>query len=52
MLEGRVEIEIGDGSRRIFGPGDILLAEDTRERSHISRTVDNQPRKSIFVTLD
>lgn len=51
-LEGSVEIIVGDGSSRILGPGDILLAEDTTGRGHISRAVDNQPRKSIFVTLD
>jgi len=51
-LEGNVEITIGDGTSRILGPGDILLAEDTSGRGHISRAVNNQPRKSIFVTLD
>ena len=51
-LEGSVEIITGDGSSRILGPGDILLAEDTTGRGHISRAVNNQPRKSIFVTLD
>jgi hypothetical protein len=52
MLQGTVEIETGDGARRRFGPGDILLAEDTTGRGHRSRTVDNQVRKTIFVTLD
>ena len=51
-LEGQVEITVGDGTRRIFGPGDIFLAEDTTGRGHISRAVNNQPRKSIYVTLD
>ena len=51
-LEGSLEIILGDGSSRILGPGDILLAEDTTGRGHISRAVNNQPRKSIFVTLD
>jgi len=51
-LEGQVEIVIGDGTKRQFGPGDILLAEDTTGRGHISRAVNNQPRTSIFVTLD
>ena len=51
-LEGSVEIVTGDGSSRILGPGDILRAEDTTGRGHISRAVNNQPRKSIFVTLD
>ena len=51
-LEGEVEIEAGDGTVRRFGPGDIMLAGDTTGRGHISRTVNNQPRKSIFVTLE
>lgn len=52
MLEGEVEIELSDGSRHHFGPGDILLAEDTTGRGHISRALHNQPRRSIFVTLE
>ena len=51
MLEGEVEIEVGDGTRRCFGPGDILLAEDITGQGHISRAVAGRPRKSIFVTL-
>lgn len=51
-LAGAVEITVGDGSQRIFGPGDVFLAEDTTGRGHISRAVDGQPRKSIFVLLD
>ncbi len=49
---GQVEIEVGDGTQRRLGPGDILLAEDTTGRGHISRAVDDEPRVSIFITLD
>ena len=52
MLEGSVEIEIGDGTRRVFHPGEILLAEDTSGQGHISRAVNGQPRKSLFIPLD
>ena len=52
MLKGEVEIEIGDGTKRRFGPGDVFLAEDTTGRGHISRAVNNQPRTSIFVRLE
>jgi uncharacterized cupin superfamily protein len=52
MLDGEVEIEAGDGTKRRFGTGDVLLAEDTAGRGHISRAVEGRPRKSIFVTLD
>ena len=52
MLDGDVEIEIGDGTKRIFRTGDVLLAEDTTGQGPISRAVGGKPRKSIFVTLD
>lgn len=51
MLEGQVDIEVGSGEVRRFGPGDILLAEDTSGRGHRSRAVDGRPRRSLFITL-
>ena len=51
-LDAAVEIEIGDGTRRLLEPGSVLLAEDTGGRGHRSRAVDGKPRRSIFVTLD
>lgn len=51
-LEGDVEIEVGDGTRRVLRAGDILLAEDTTGQGHISRAVDGTPRKTLFITLD
>ena len=50
-LRGSVEIETGLGEKRVLGPGDILLAEDTTGRGHISRAVDGQPRESLFIPL-
>ena len=49
---GRVELEIGSGEKRVLGPGDVLLAEDTTGRGHISRALDPEPRRSIFVALE
>jgi hypothetical protein len=51
-LTGSVEIEVGDGDRRLLGPGTILLAEDTNGQGHISRSVDGRPRTCLFVHLD
>ena len=51
-LEGEVEIEVGDGTKRILHSGDVLLAEDTTGQGHISRAVAGKPRKSLFITLD
>ena len=49
---GGVEIEIGDGTKRRFEAGDIFLAEDTTGRGHISRATSDEPRVSVFVTLE
>ena len=51
-LRGGVEIVVGDGSRRRIGPGEMFLAEDTTGHGHISRAIDNQPRSSLFITLE
>lgn len=52
MLDGAVEIEVGDGTRRVFRGGDILLAEDVDGRGHVSRAVDGLPRRSLFIPLE
>ena len=51
-LTGSVELEVGDGTRRLIGPGEILLAEDTDGQGHISRNVDGEPRTCLFIPLD
>ena len=51
LLEGELEIEVGDGTKRRFSRGDIILAEDTKGRGHVSRAVNKQPRKAIVVPL-
>ena len=50
-LAGQVEIETGDGTIRRFGPGDVMLAEDTTGRGHIRRVVGNQPVHYAFIPL-
>jgi uncharacterized cupin superfamily protein len=50
-LSGQVEIETGDGTVRRFGPGDVMLAEDTTGRGHITRVVGGQPRHYVFIPL-
>ncbi len=52
MLDGAVDVEIGDGTVQRFSTGDILLVEDVTGRGHKSSAVNNQPRTSVFVTLD
>jgi hypothetical protein len=39
-LGGTVEYETGDGSKRLFGPGDVFLADDLTGRGHAARCHD------------
>ena len=49
-LSGVGEVECGDGARRRFGAGDILLAEDTTGQGHITREIEGS-RLGIFIPL-
>ncbi len=48
-LEGEVEVQTSSGEKRVFLPGDILLANDLSGRGHITRTL--KPGKSIIVKV-
>jgi quercetin dioxygenase-like cupin family protein len=50
-LSGQVEIETGDGTVKRFGPGDVMLADDTAGRGHITRVVGGQPRVYVMIPL-
>ena len=50
-LSGTVEIEASDGETRRFGPGSIMLADDTTGKGHKSRAVGEEERISVFVHL-
>lgn len=39
VLEGVVEVEVSDGTKRRFGPSSIILMEDTGGKGHVSRWV-------------
>lgn len=50
-LEGQVEIGVGDGTKRILGPGDVLLVEDLTGRGHTTRVVGGKDRLCVDVKL-
>ena len=50
-LAGEVEIGLGDGTTRRFGPGHATLAEDLTGKGHTTRVVGNQPRLSVTIPL-
>ena len=50
-LDGQGEIGIGDGTKRIFNPGDVLLADDLTGRGHTPAAVGGKTRVSIAIPL-
>ncbi|RYE16319.1 MAG: hypothetical protein EOP51_26020 [Sphingobacteriales bacterium] len=50
LLDGEVEIETSIGEKRVFGPGEILQAEDVDGKGHRSRNLHHKVRHSLFVT--
>lgn len=51
MLEGAMEIEIGNGDKKIFTVGEILLAEDTTGQGHITRAASTGKRRYMAIPV-
>lgn len=51
ILAGQLEIGLGDGTVRRFGPGDARLVDDTTGRGHTTRVVGPEPVLTAIVPL-
>jgi hypothetical protein len=51
-LDAGVEITASDGEKRLIGPGEVFLVEDTHGKGHLSKSVAGKMRHSIFVPID
>ena len=51
ILQGQLEIGLGDGSKHVFGPGDARLVEDTTGQGHTTRVVSKEPVITATVPL-
>lgn len=51
-LSGESEAEVSDGEIRRFGPGSVMLAEDTTGKGHTSRVVGTADALSAVVQLE
>ena len=47
-----VELTASDGEARVIGAGEVVLVEDTTGRGHLSKSVNDQMRPSIFVPIE
>ena len=43
ILSGQLEIGFEDGSKKVFGPGDARLVEDTAGRGHTTLALGDEP---------
>ena len=51
-LDAGVELTASDGEARVIGAGEIVLVEDVAGKGHLSKSVNNQMRHSIFLPLE
>ncbi len=50
-LRGIAEVEIGDGTKRRFAPGDVFFAEDLTGEGHVTRHIEGD-RCSVVIPVD
>lgn len=51
VLSGVGEIEVGDGERRKFGAGSVVLVTDTQGRGHRTRVLGNREHFAVWVPV-
>lgn len=50
-LAGESEVEVSDGEVRRFGPGSVILVEDTTGQGHRTRRIGDTVRETLWITL-
>jgi uncharacterized cupin superfamily protein len=51
ILSGQLEIGFEDGSKKVFGPGDARLVEDTTGKGHTTIALGNEPCLTATIGL-
>ncbi len=51
LLEGHLEVEATDGQSRRFTKGDVLFADDTTGRGHVSRVTGHEGLRALTVAV-
>ncbi len=47
-----MELTASDGESRVIGAGEVILVEDITGKGHLSKSVNQQMRHSIFVPIE
>lgn len=48
-LQGEIEVQLKDGTKRRFGPGSMLIAEDLSGSGHATRVVSKEPWRCAYL---
>ena len=51
ILSGETEVKVSDGEIRCFGPGSIVLVEDTTGKGHVTRVLSSTDVVTAVVQL-
>ena len=51
ILSGEIECTVSDGESRVFGPGSVVLVEDTTGKGHVSRVVGSKDVLAAMIVL-
>ena len=51
VLRGVGEVEVGDGQRRRFGPGSVLLVTDIEGRGHRTKVLGKEDVLLVWVPV-
>jgi hypothetical protein len=51
VMSGVGEIEVGDGTRRTFAAGSVLIVSDTQGRGHRTNVLGDQPVVLAFIPI-
>lgn len=52
FLSGELEVKVSDGEVRRFGPGSVVLVEDTFGKGHISRMASNHRGYVVVIPVE
>lgn len=48
-LQGAIEVELRDGTKKIFESGSILLADDLNGTGHATRVISKEPWRCLYL---
>ncbi len=51
FLSGQYEVTVGDGQSRRFGPGEMVMLEDTTGKGHVTKVIGSREGECLAVQL-